>query len=124
MYIGFGDDAYYRRFIQAVDSDDLSMATVGNIKSVIASRIAFLLDLKGPNMLVDTACSSSLVALSLACQAIQNRECDYALVGGVKLIITPAVDAPSLGIESQEFRIKSFDENADGIVWGEGLEHF
>ena len=121
VYIGFGDDAYYRRFIQAVDSDDLSMATVGNIKSVIASRIAFLLDLKGPNMLVDTACSSSLVALSLACQAIQNRECDYALVGGVKLIITPAVDAPSLGIESQEFRIKSFDENADGIVWGEGV---
>lgn len=124
VYIGFGDDAYYRRFIQAVDSDNLSMATVGNIKSVIASRVAFLLDLKGPSILVDTACSSSLVALSLACQAIQNNECDYALVGGVKLIITPAIDVPSLGIESQEFRIKSFDENADGIVWGEGVGAF
>lgn len=121
VYVGFGDDSYYRRFIQAVAPNDLSMATVGNIKSVIGSRIAFLLDLKGPNMLVNTACSSSLVALNLACQSIRNGECDYALVGGVKLIITPSVDAHSLGIESNDFCIKTFDDNSDGIVWGEGV---
>lgn len=121
VFVGFGDDSYYRRMIQEVDEKSLSMSTVGNIKSVIAGRIAFLLDLKGPNMLIDTACSSSLVAVHLACQSIRNGECEYALAGGVKLVITPSVDAPSLGIESQEYRIKTFDDNSDGITWGEGV---
>ena len=38
----------------------------GYAGAMIASRISFLLNLRGPCLTVDTACSSALVALHLA----------------------------------------------------------
>jgi acyl transferase domain-containing protein len=41
----------------------------GGALSIIANRLSYFLDLRGPSIAVDTACSSSLVAVHLACQA-------------------------------------------------------
>src|SRR5690606_41225825 len=37
----------------------------GAALSIIANRLSYLLDLRGPSMIVDTACSSSLVSTHL-----------------------------------------------------------
>jgi len=52
---------------------------------MVANRVSYHLDLRGPSIPIDTACSSSLSAFHLAVQAILNGECEAALVGGCQL---------------------------------------
>lgn len=42
----------------------------GSAINMLANRVSWWFDLRGPSVTVDTACSSSLVALDLACQSI------------------------------------------------------
>jgi len=63
--------------------------STGTILSIIANRISYVFDLKGPSLVVDTACSSSLVAVHMACQSLRSGECEQALVGGVNLVLSP-----------------------------------
>jgi hypothetical protein len=48
----------------------------GTTNSIIAGRVSWFYDLKGPCMTIDTACSSSMVALHLACTSLQLGESD------------------------------------------------
>ncbi len=51
----------------------LDPAASGNDKDVLATRVSYQLDLRGPSMSVQTACSTSLVAVHLrACQSLLN----------------------------------------------------
>src|SRR5262249_12822562 len=59
----------------------------GTAHSILANRLSFCWDLRGPSLCVDTACSSSLVAVHLACQSLRLSECDLALAGGVNLML-------------------------------------
>ncbi|MGL4106800.1 SDR family NAD(P)-dependent oxidoreductase [Clostridium sp. LP20] len=125
VYVGFSNDFFedYKKYVQKVDPDSLGIATAGNIKSIIASRISYLLNFKGPSVMVDTACSSSLVAIHLACQAIRNGECEMAIAGGVKVILTPVKGSENwgIGIQSSDYRAKTFDSESDGTGLGEGV---
>ena len=56
---------------------------LGNDKDYLATRISFLLNLRGPAITIQTACSTSLVAIIQACQAIQLGQCNMALAGGL-----------------------------------------
>ncbi|HEX3044769.1 MAG TPA: beta-ketoacyl synthase N-terminal-like domain-containing protein, partial [Bacillota bacterium] len=122
LYVGytypFGGD--YQSFINAVDPQLSSFAVPGNIKALIASRISYILDLKGPAMLIDTACSSSLVAVHLACQAIRNGECDQAIAGGINIAYFTLTNGEGFGIESSNGRTRTFDDGSDGTGSGEG----
>ena len=60
-----------------------------NSRALLPNRISYFLGLHGPSFNVDTACSSSMFALDLAFSAIQNGECEAALVGGVNLLLHP-----------------------------------
>ena len=42
------------------------LSLMGNFKSLLANRISFLFDFKGPSLVTDTACSTSLTAFNLA----------------------------------------------------------
>lgn len=42
--------------------------------SLLANRISWLFNLRGPSMNIDNACLSSMVALDLACQGLRNRD--------------------------------------------------
>ncbi|QIP82894.1 SDR family NAD(P)-dependent oxidoreductase [Streptomyces sp. Tu 2975] len=100
----------------------LAQVMQGNSNSLLAARIAYHLDLKGPAVTVDTACSSSLVALHQACQALWLGDADMMLVGGVTLYLTelPHVFMSRAGMLSPTGRCRPFDASADGIVPGEG----
>lgn len=121
IFVGYGDAPWYGQYVLKTEPLLQSLAFAGNITSITASRLSYLLDLKGPSMLIDTACSSSLVAVHNACKSIQNGECDYAIAGGITLNIIPVKGVLSLGIESSDFRTRSFDDNSTGTSWGEGV---
>ena len=57
----------------------------GNSLSIVANRLSYVFDLRGPSLCLDTACSSSLVALHEARHALARGEIDAALVGGVNI---------------------------------------
>ncbi|OBI82082.1 polyketide synthase Pks13 [Mycobacterium asiaticum] len=98
-------------------------AITGNSGAVIANRVSYFYDFRGPSVMVDTACSSSLVAMHQAVQALRNGEADVAIAGGVNALVTPAV---TLGFDeigavlSPDGRIKSFSADADGYTRSEG----
>ncbi|MCX8130383.1 MAG: amino acid adenylation domain-containing protein [Clostridia bacterium] len=123
VYIGYIADAIYdyKKIIMDTDPALLSEAFTGNVTPITASRISYLLDLKGPSMAIDTACSSSLVGVHLACRAIQDGECDMAIAGGVRTNLIRLKDQVKLGIESSDGRAKTFDDSSDGTGTGEGV---
>ena len=66
------------------------MGMLGTARAMLANRISFSMDFKGPSLQLDTACSSSGYALDLAFSAIRSGECEAAIVGGSNLIINEA----------------------------------
>ncbi|MDP4146687.1 MAG: type I polyketide synthase [Bacillota bacterium] len=126
VYVGHSSDLKfeYHMYVNTADMDMYNNISLpGNVKSIIASRISYMLDLKGPSMVVDTACSSSLVAVHLACQGILNGECEMAIAGGVKINLLPiqkGID-DEIGIRSPGDKAKTFDDSSDGTGSGEGV---
>ncbi|HEY5836682.1 type I polyketide synthase [Streptomyces sp.] len=94
----------------------------GAAASFVPARIAYLLDLRGPNITVDTACSSSLLAVHQASQSLRAGECDMALAGGVNAVLSPIlmISQSQFGSVSRQGRAMSFSDSADGYVRGEG----
>lgn len=94
----------------------------GSAASVAAGRLAYAFDLRGPTMAVDTACSSSLVAVHIAANALRSRECDLAVAAAASLVIMPEmyVNACAASMLAHDGVCRTFDENADGYVMGEG----
>ena len=107
-------------------STDLSQVDAwsgtGGALSIIANRVSYFFDLRGPSVTVDTACSSSLVAVHLACQSLRTGDSNLALVAGVNLLLSPAVTRSfdQAQAMSPTGQCHAFDARADGFVRGEG----
>ncbi len=97
-------------------------SNTGGALSIIANRLSYFLDLRGPSVAVDTACSSSLVAVHMACQSLRTGDCDMAIAAGVNVLLSPAAfrGFDQAGALSQTGACHSFDAAADGFVRGEG----
>jgi polyketide synthase 13 len=98
-------------------------AITGNASSIIANRVSYFYDFRGPSVAVDTACSSSLVAVHQGVQSLRSGEADVVLAGGVNALITPMVTIgfdEVGGVLSADGRIKSFSQDADGYARSEG----
>ncbi|WP_017627466.1 type I polyketide synthase, partial [Nocardiopsis chromatogenes] len=91
-------------------------------RGVLANRLSYALDLRGPSLTVDSGQSSSLVAVHTACESLRSGESEVALAGGVNLILTPqsTVEAERFGALSPDGRCFTFDARANGYVRGEG----
>ncbi|RSZ60405.1 SDR family NAD(P)-dependent oxidoreductase [Massilia atriviolacea] len=94
----------------------------GNSHSILANRVSFLFNLRGPSAPLDTACSSSLIALHRAIESIHTGSSDMAIVGGVQVMLTPIghISLSSAGMLSVDGKCKTFSKDANGYVRGEG----
>jgi acyl transferase domain-containing protein/NADPH:quinone reductase-like Zn-dependent oxidoreductase len=122
VFVGVGDGDYINLMEETGFLKD-AQAFWGNANSVLAARISYYLNLKGPAVAVDTACSSSLVALHMACQGIWQGECEMAIAGGVFACATPnfVIASSNGGMLSPTGICSAFDNKADGFVPGEGV---
>ncbi|WP_297772908.1 polyketide synthase Pks13 [Mycobacterium sp.] len=122
VYVGFSNNDY--QFLAVSDPTVAHpYAITGTASSIIANRVSYFYDFRGPSVALDTACSSSLVATHQAVQALRNGECDVAVAGGVNALLTPLV---TLGFDeigavlAPDGKIKSFSSDADGYTRSEG----
>ncbi|GAB3227114.1 hypothetical protein GCM10027447_17910 [Glycomyces halotolerans] len=113
----------YADALRGSGAADLAHTASGLSHAVLANRVSHLFDLRGPSMAVDTACSSSLVALHNAVTSLRGQETDFALVGGVNALLSPALfrSFERSGMLSPTGRCRGFDADADGYVRGEGV---
>jgi len=94
----------------------------GNALAILANRISYIYDLRGPSVTVDTACSSSLVALHQAVGALRSGRIDTAIVGGINVIGSPAefISFSQASMLSPTGLCRAFSAAADGYVRAEG----
>ncbi|MET0335359.1 MAG: SDR family NAD(P)-dependent oxidoreductase [Rhizobacter sp.] len=95
----------------------------GNHDAILASRLAYVLNLSGPAMAINTACSSGLVAAHQACQSLRAGECDSAIAAGVNMLLTPVpfIAMGQAGMLSEDGTCRAFDKLANGLVPGEAV---
>ncbi|OKP85081.1 hypothetical protein A3844_17655 [Paenibacillus helianthi] len=122
VYIG-GRPGDYVQLIRDRQLPHDHYTTMGNDNAILSARISYYLNLKGPCITVDTACSSSLTAIHLACSDIAAGESEMAFAGGVSVMSSPALyyQSSSMGMFSPDGQCKAFDNEANGMVPGEGV---
>ncbi|WP_394839238.1 type I polyketide synthase [Pendulispora rubella] len=121
VFIGISASEYMQQRLRD-DYQAESYVMAGASHALVANRLSYFLDLRGPSMALDTACSSSLTALHLACQSLLSGESDLAIAGGVNLVLSPAgvLGFADLGGVAGDGRCKPFDARADGMIRSEG----
>ncbi|KAK8007839.1 hypothetical protein PG989_001829 [Apiospora arundinis] len=90
---------------------------------MLANRLSWFFDLKGPSIQINTACSSSLVATDLACQSLRSGQSPMAIVAGSNVALTPEehMELEKLSLLSPDSQCYSFDRRANGYSRGEGV---
>ena len=123
VYMGAFSLDYHSLQLHPAARNQLEAHTAtGVVMTMMANRISYAFDFRGPSMAIDTACSSSLVAVHLACTSLRSGECTLALAGGVNIMIGPdfTITESKGGFLSPDGHCKSFDASANGYVRGEG----
>ena len=122
VYIGSSNNDY--SFLSLSDpSVAHPYAITGNQSAIIANRVSYFYDFRGPSVTVDSACSASLVAAHHGVRTLRSGEADVAIVGGVNALITPLVTVgfdEVGGVLAPDGRIKSLSADADGYARSEG----
>jgi 6-methylsalicylic acid synthase len=121
VYMGIDSDDYSRLLLEDLPNIEAWMG-IGTAAHGVPNRISYHLDLMGPSTAVDAACASSLVAVHMGRQAILNGESRISIVGGVNVLLAPALTRMlgKAGALSPDGICRSFDDNANGYARGEG----
>lgn len=71
VYVGCsGGD--YSRVLAVKSQETVGHSFMGTSSAILAARISYFLNFKGPSIAINTACSSSLTALHFACESIRQ----------------------------------------------------
>ena len=103
VYVGGSSSEAYDAWTTDADAQT-GYGLLGCCRCMLANRVAFTFDFRGPSYTLDTACSSSMFALDAAFKSVQCGESDMALVAGVNLLLKPntSVDFHRLSMLSQD----------------------
>ncbi|KAI0377622.1 hypothetical protein F5Y04DRAFT_291685 [Hypomontagnella monticulosa] len=95
----------------------------GTAASILANRVSYFFDWKGPSLALDTACSSGLLALHLAVQSLRAGEAKVAVVAATNMLLGPEafIGLGQLHMLSPTGKSYMWDASADGFTRGEGI---
>ena len=88
VFVGCMSFDYQFTAIGGIDSLPQYHGT-GIAASILANRVSYFYDWRGPSVAIDTACSSSLVAVHQAVSIVRNGEAEMAVAAGSNFIIGP-----------------------------------
>ena len=125
VFAGISNNEYRGLILGASETSEPAASlysVTGTSLNTAIGRVAYVMGLEGPAMAIDTACSSSLVAVHQAVGALQRKEADLALAGGVHAILSGRLFElrANAGMLAPDGRCKTFDAAADGYVRAEG----
>ncbi|MDE9430276.1 SDR family NAD(P)-dependent oxidoreductase [Xenorhabdus bovienii] len=108
---------------EIIDTIGLETTGIGNNLDFLATLLSYKLNLQGPSYAIQTSCSTSLVAVHSACQMLLNHEADLALAGAVSISVpqNSGYMYQEGGILSPDGICRTFDEEANGTVFGNGV---
>ncbi|MEI9425406.1 alpha/beta fold hydrolase [Mesorhizobium sp. Cs1299R1N1] len=108
--------------IDSVNAPLAFLTELGNDKDYLASRVSYMLNLRGPSMAVQTSCSTGLVTIAVAAQSLAAGYCDMALAGGASITFPQAgYQFVKDFINSSDGVCRTFDADASGTVLGDGV---
>ncbi|WP_444996461.1 SDR family NAD(P)-dependent oxidoreductase [Aliikangiella sp. IMCC44359] len=122
IFVGTAATGYDAVIAKAGHNIESNTAT-GTVPSVGPNRTSFFFNFYGPSEPIETACSSSLIAIHKAVLAIEAGDCEQALVGGINTIPNEHhhISFNKSGMLSKDGSCKTFSEDANGYVRGEGV---
>lgn len=117
VFVAESENAY----LKYLDSDSF-MSFINRLQSSSSGRIAYTYNFCGPAFTIGSACSSTLTALHVACQSLKLGEAEYAITGGTRIEVLPKDkrSAEEIPIISVDQKAKTFDQDANGTILGEG----
>ncbi len=123
VFIALGNSDYIQARFRSGNLETIDIYdTTGIPFGTACGRVSYLYDLKGSSYSLDAACASTLVAVHLACEELNKKVIDVAIVASANLLLTPEpfIGLSKLGSLSSTNKCSAFDDKADGYVRGEG----
>ncbi|GAA0351321.1 hypothetical protein GCM10009092_14630 [Bowmanella denitrificans] len=124
VYAGCSGSSYLSDALsgQGLSAEQIRDLCYENNSDLMASRVAYKLNLKGPAVTLGTACSTSLVVIHQACQALIAGECDMAIAGAARVSVPQksGYHYAQGGILSRDGKCRAFDAGASGTISGSG----
>ncbi len=120
VFIGSSSNDY--QLIAVSDPNAHPYALTGTSTAIVANRVSYFYDFRGPSIAIDTACSSSLVAVHQAVRSLRSGESELAVAGGVNMLLAPPITVGfgQTGVLAPDGKIKAFSSDADGMIRAEG----
>ena len=122
VFCGSGENRY-GRLLPEPDAAAGSHRHLSDAPAMLAPRVSYHLDLRGPSVFVNTLCSTGLTAVHLARQSLLSGDCDIALVGAVSVQLPHehGYATEQSAVLSPDGTLRPFDRAASGTVPGSGV---
>lgn len=120
VYVAAEEDQYAQTMLQlGIDTRD----GIGQSASMLANRISYHFDLRGPSEAINAMCAGAAVAMHRAVIALRTGEIGQAIVGAANLLLRPE---PYIALEranllNRTSTVASFGRQANGHLRSEGV---
>ena len=120
VFVGIEDNEFLQTLIECGIPVDQGF---GHAASMVANRISYFFDFRGPSEIVNAQCAGAAVALHRAVCALRSGEISQAVVGAANLVLRPEpfVQLSRLGQLSPIPSVRSFGKDAQGYLRAEGV---
>ncbi|XP_047999606.1 fatty acid synthase-like [Leguminivora glycinivorella] len=105
---------------------EIGLGILGCNRAMIANRVSYWLNGKGPSIVMDSSCLSSLSVFEKAYNDISTGVCDAAIVGASKVLLHPhsLIHYQRMVPNNEDGKVKCYSDNADGQSCSEAINIF